>query len=96
MKRIYLLPLAIFALGLGLIIASTSAGATLPILGLSVPVQVVRGVGLIAFIFSIVTSLAIYGSTLPPRQTRTLQTQERAMHDHSDDFSGHRHLSHRA
>ena len=96
MKQSYALPLVTFAVGLGLIVASTSAGATLPLFGFAVPVQVVRGVGLIAFIFSAIAFLAAYGSTLPPRQTQPSSISDGATHGKTEDISGHRHLPHRA
>jgi hypothetical protein len=67
-RRIYVMPLVLFALGLGLVMYSTSGGSSVSIFGFDVVIQVVRGVGLIAIIASAIAFLAAYGSTIPPRQ----------------------------
>ena len=94
MRRIYVIPLLIFALGLGLIMYSTSGGTSISIFGFDVVIQVVRGVGLIAIIASAIAFLAAYGSTIPPRQHGTSpppgDTQVK-----SENLAGRRHLSHR-
>ena len=94
MRRIYVLPLALFALGLGLVMYSTSGGASISIFGFNVVTQVVRGVGLIAIIASAIAFLAAYGSTIPPRQHGTSpppgDTQGK-----SDNLAGRQHLPHR-
>ena len=68
MRRIYIVPLLIFAAGLGLIVTSTSSSSVVSVLGLTLMAPVVRGLGLIVVVFSFIAFLAAYGSTLPPRQ----------------------------
>ena len=71
MRRIYLVPLLLFLIGLSLIAASTSSRNEVSLLGLVLMAQVVRGLGLIVIIFSIITLLAAYGSMLPPKPQET-------------------------
>ncbi|MBM4258864.1 MAG: hypothetical protein FJ147_23545 [Deltaproteobacteria bacterium] len=67
MRSIYLAPLSIFAVGVGLIATSMASDFQVSLFGLTLMAPVVRGLGLIAFVFSIVAFMAVYGNTLPPR-----------------------------
>ena len=93
MRRIYVMPLVLFALGLGLVMYSTAGGSSISIFGFDVVIQVVRGVGLIAIIASAIAFLAAYGSTIPPRQRGT-SPPTGDTHGQSENRAG-RHLSHR-
>jgi hypothetical protein len=70
MKLMYVVALSVFILGLALLTYSTASGGETTIFGLIVRVQIVRGVGLILMIFSVITFLAVYGgmSAAPPRE----------------------------
>jgi hypothetical protein len=87
MKQVYILPLVIFALGIGMVVFSASADARIPLFGLHLPVQVVRGVGLIFFIFSAIAFLAAYGSTLPPRRNSTAIAKDESSREKGKHYS---------
>lgn len=94
MRRIYVIPLVLFALGFGLVMYSTSGGASLSIFGFDVVIQVVRGVGIIAIISGAIAFLVAYGNTIPPKQNRTSPPAGNT-HGKSEDRPGPYHLSHR-
>jgi hypothetical protein len=79
-QSVYVIPLLIAALGSSLLVLSTSGGAYASVLGLPFSSIVLRGLGLIVIIFSVVAFLAAYGSTLPPLR--------RAQHDKPDHVGG--------
>lgn len=80
MKSVYVIPALIGASGLGLLVLGTSGGADTSVLGFPLSSLVVRGLGLIVIIFSVVAFLAAYGSTLPPLRTER--------HDKPDHVGG--------
>jgi hypothetical protein len=94
MRRRYVIPLLLFALGLGLVMYSTSGGASISIFGFNVVIQVVRGVGIIAIISSAIAFLVTYGNTIPPKQHHT-SPPTGDTHGKSEDLPGPRHLSRR-
>ena len=95
MRRIYVMPLVLFALGLGLVMYSTAGGSSISIFGFDVVIQVVRGVGLIAIIASAIAFLAAYGSTIPPKHNRP-SPPTGDTHGQGENRAGRQHLSHRA
>jgi hypothetical protein len=72
MKLMYVVALSVFILGLALITYSTASGEKVHIFGLIVRLQILRGVGLIMMIFSVITFLAVYGgmSAAPHEKSR--------------------------
>ena len=95
MRRIHVMPLVLFAFGLGLAIYSTAGGSSMSIFGFDVVIQVVRGVGLIAIIASAIAFLAAYGSTIPPNHNRP-SPPTGDTHGQGENRAGRQHLSHRA
>lgn len=67
MRAVYLPALVGCVAGIGLLVTSAVSTTGLAVLGFTLVAPVVRGVGLIALVFSAVALLAAYGSTLPPR-----------------------------
>ena len=72
MKQMYGVALSVFLLGLALLIYSTASGEEANIFGLIVYSQILRGLGIIMMIFSVITFLAAYGgmNTLPREKSR--------------------------
>jgi hypothetical protein len=66
MKVPYLIALLIFALGLGLLIWGTTGSAEVSLLGVTVHPRIGKGLGIIGMIFSVITFLAVWGSSQPP------------------------------
>jgi len=67
MKVAYLITALVFALGIGLLIFSTSGSEGVTLFGLTFQRRIGRGLGIIVLIFSIVAFLAAWGSSQPPR-----------------------------
>jgi hypothetical protein len=95
MKSVYVIPSLIGALGIGLLILGVSGGADTLVLGFPLSSLVVRGLGLIVLIFSVVAFLAAYGSTLPPLHTAQHDKSDHVGNTHgkSKDPAGAQHLS---
>lgn len=98
MKSVYTIPVLICALGIGLMVAGTTGDAGMSILGFPVMPLLVKRLGLIVLILSMIGFLAAYGSTLPP-----LRTAQRDTRRHAGEASGKgeelprsQQLSHRA
>jgi len=68
MKVSYVIAALIFVLGIGLLIFGTSGSEEVALLGLSFHPRIAKGMGVIAMIFSIITFLAAWGSSLPHSQ----------------------------
>ena len=70
MKLMYVVALSVFILGLALLTYSTASGEEVHLFGLIVHSRILRGLGVIAVIFSAITFLAAFGDTgaLPPRE----------------------------
>ena len=70
MKLMYVVALGVFALGLTFLLYSTGGEDEVHLLGLLVPPRVLRGLGIITLIFSIITFLAAFGGmgATPPRE----------------------------
>jgi hypothetical protein len=95
MKSVYVIPSLIGALGIGLLILGTSGEGNTSVFGFLLSSLVVRGLGLIVLIFSVVAFLAAYGSTLPPLHTtqHDKPTHGGDTHGKSKDPAGAQHLS---
>ena len=70
MKLMYVVALGAFVLGLALLLHSTGGENEVDLLGLVVHSRVLRGLGVIMVIFSVITFLAAFGgmSAPPPRE----------------------------
>ena len=70
MKPMYVVALSVFILGLALLTYSTASGEEVNIFGLIVHSRILRGLGVITVIFSVITFLATFGGmgALPPRE----------------------------
>jgi hypothetical protein len=70
MQLMYVVALSVFLLGLAFLTYSTASGEEANIFGLIVPSQILRGLGVIMMIFSVITFLAAYGGMQapPPRE----------------------------
>ncbi len=67
MKVSYVIPMLLFALGIGLLIFGVSEGEEVAVLGLTLHPRIAKGAGIIVMIFSVVAFLVAWGSSLPPR-----------------------------
>jgi hypothetical protein len=66
----YAIAIVVLLLGLGLLaIWASATNGQLTLLGITFHAHLARGMGIISVIFSIVTFLVAYGSSLPPRPT---------------------------
>jgi len=65
MKVSYVVALLIFALGIGLLIAGNTKSEEMVLLGVTMSAHIVKGSGIIAMIFSVITLLVAFGSSLP-------------------------------
>ena len=65
MKVSYVVALLIFALGIGLLIAGNTKSEEMVLLGVTMYAHIVKGSGIIAMIFSVITLLVAFGSSLP-------------------------------
>jgi hypothetical protein len=65
MKVSYIVALLIFALGIGLLIAGNTKSDEMVLLGVTMSAHIVKGSGIIAMIFSVITLLVAFGSSLP-------------------------------
>jgi len=68
MKVSYVIPVALFACGIGLLMIGTSPGEEVALLGLSFPPRIAKGLGIIVMIFSAISLLVAYGTSLPPNR----------------------------
>ena len=70
MKLMYVVALSVFVLGLALLTYSTASGEEVNIFGLIMHSRILRGLGIIMMIFSVITFLAVYGGmgAPPPRE----------------------------
>jgi hypothetical protein len=66
-KILYVIALAVFVLGLGLLIISAAYGEEVTLLGVTFHSRIAKGVGIICTIMGLMTALAAYGSAPPPR-----------------------------
>lgn len=70
MKITYAIAIVALLLGLGLLaIGASATNEHLTLLGMTFHSHLARGMGIVSVIFSIVTFLVAYGSSLPPRPT---------------------------
>lgn len=95
MKSLYVIPLLISVLGIGLLVAGATSDANMSVLGMALSSLLVKRIGLIVFIMSGIGFLAVYGSTLPP-----LRSERRSKPDHDregpgkvETLAGHRNIS---
>ncbi len=97
-KTVYLIPVTIFVLGLGLLIFGTSSTGDMTLLGLTFHPRIGKGLGIIAMIFAAITLLALYGNAQPPTGVERRQSTHSAggAHEHGEDRPGDSHLSRRA
>ena len=65
MKVSYIVALLIFALEIALLIAGDSKSEEVTLLGMTMSAHTVKGTGIIAMIFSVITLLVAFGSSLP-------------------------------
>jgi hypothetical protein len=68
----------LFILGLGFIILGTTSHAEATMWSLSLPIWLAKAVGLITILGSLITFLALYGSSLPPTRRKLEGRTERA------------------
>lgn len=61
MKLMYLVALGVFTLGLVLLIYGTGSREEVNLFGLVVHSRIMKGLGVITMIFSVITFLAVYG-----------------------------------
>ena len=61
------LALRFIALGIGLLVVGNSQSEEVTLLGLTVSRHMVKGMGIVSMIFSIIMLLVAYGSSLPAR-----------------------------
>jgi hypothetical protein len=66
MKLSFLLAALAFALGIGLLIFGASSDADVTLIGVTFHPRIAKGLGIIVMIFSIISLLVAYGSSLPP------------------------------
>ncbi|HJY80441.1 MAG TPA: hypothetical protein VKK81_05090 [Candidatus Binatia bacterium] len=66
MKVSYVIPIVLFALGIGLLIFGTAQSEQVVLLGLAFHPRIAKGLGIIVMIFSVITLLVAYGTSLPP------------------------------
>lgn len=66
MKLSFLIAALIFALGVGLLIFGVSSNAEVTLVGMTFHPRIAKGAGIIVMIFSVITLLVAYGSSLPP------------------------------
>jgi hypothetical protein len=62
------IPVLLFAVGIGLLIFGTLQSQEVALLGLTFHPRIAKGLGIIVMIFSVITLLVAYGSSLPPSQ----------------------------
>ena len=71
MKLMYAVALGAFALGLTLVLYSTGGENDVNLLGLIVHPRILRGMGIITMIFSVITFLAAFGGMdTPPHREK--------------------------
>jgi hypothetical protein len=68
MKISYLITALAFALGLGFLIWGTSSSDEVTLLGVTFHPRIAKSVGLITMLLSVITILALFGSSLPPNE----------------------------
>lgn len=68
MKMSYAIPVVLFVLGIGLLMVGTSPGEEVTLLSLTFSPRIAKGLGIVVMIFSAVSLLVAYGSSLPPNQ----------------------------
>jgi hypothetical protein len=68
MKVSYVIPVVLVACGIGLLTIGTSPSEEVALLGLSFSPRIAKGLGVIVMIFSAITLLVVYGSSLPPNK----------------------------
>jgi hypothetical protein len=60
----------VFTLGLVLVVSGTGSGEEVKLFGLALHSRIIKGLGVITMIFSVITFLAVYGGlgTTPPQE----------------------------
>jgi hypothetical protein len=66
MKLSFLITALVFALGIGLLIFGVSSNADVTLIGVTFHPRIAKGLGIIVMIFSVISFLVAYGSSLPP------------------------------
>ncbi|HEV8713322.1 MAG TPA: hypothetical protein VGX03_10890 [Candidatus Binatia bacterium] len=68
MNMSYVIPVVLFALGIGLLLlmVGTSPSEEVALLGLTFSPRIAKGLGIVVMIFSAVSLLVAYGSSLLP------------------------------
>jgi hypothetical protein len=66
MKLSFLIAALAFALGIGLLIFGASGGADITFIGVTFNPRIAKGAGIVVMIFSVISLLVAYGSSLPP------------------------------
>ncbi len=69
MKRWYFLIALVFAAGLGLVVYATANTGLVTVFGMTIQAHVIKGLGLIIMILSVLAALAVYGHSLPPNRS---------------------------
>jgi hypothetical protein len=66
MRLSFLIAALTFALGIGLLIFGASSTAEVTLVGVTFNPRIAKGAGVIVMIFSVISFLVAYGSSLPP------------------------------
>jgi len=66
MKLSFLIAALTFALGIGLLIFGASHSAEVTLVGMTFHPRIAKGAGIIVMIFSVISFLVAWGSSLPP------------------------------
>jgi hypothetical protein len=93
MKRWYFLVALVSVAGLSLVVYATANTEAITLLGVTVQAHVIKGLGLIIMILSVLGCLAVYGNSLPSNRS---EQRKRGVADAEDvsirDIHPHRRL----
>ncbi len=68
MKLSFLIAVLTFALGIGLLIFGAAHSAEVTLVGMAFHPRIAKGAGIIVMIFSVISFLVAWGSSLPPNR----------------------------
>ena len=69
MRLSFVIAALAFVLGIGLLIFGASSSAEVTLIGVTFNPRIAKGAGVIVMIFSVISFLVAYGSSLPHSQT---------------------------
>ena len=84
MRIPYLVTALAFALGLGFLVWGTSISDAVTLLGITFHPRLAKGVGLLTVLLSVITMLALFGSSLPPNEAE--RRREAALSEMRDRY----------